>query len=171
MRYALILAVMLTLSCTKDEVPVSMSFANSGIKPKVADTVFTSLTQLMKYATAYDALPVFLSQTLWQSYVDQIYTVAPNADTVYSHVSLSGQTWSFTFSISTNGGVISITSTNAVTNRPIKLEADYFILDQTKRYDISEVALNTDSTFSFTLRNSTKVDTLQRLHTIKLQSY
>lgn len=171
MRKMLVFVALCALACSKDEVPDSKGFKWPYGQPKQADTTFTNLNQLTNYATSFSSATQLLTQTNWKTFRDNSFTLSADGDTIFSRVNLPGKFWIFNFHQSSNSGQFAINSSKGSIHQRIELFTTFFIVGDTNRYLIKDVTLNTDSTFSFTLNNKSRVDSLNRITTITLQSF
>ncbi len=159
------------LACDKEETPLSMSFAQPIGETKEIDTTFTTLAELVLFSTSNNTVEDFLANTQWRTAVDQMFTLASGTDTIYSRLNTTGKIWAFSFNIFGGVGMLARISSTSSSHQTVTLASTYMLVNKTQQFNISDVTLYMDSTYSFSLKSVTALDTLQRVSLVKLQSF
>ncbi len=158
------------LACGKEETPLSMSFTQPIGETKEADTTFSTLAELVHFSTSNNSVGDFLANTQWKTTIDQMFTLA-GTDTIYRRLNTTGKIWAFSFNAFTGVGMLARISSISSSNQTVTLASTYMLVNKTQQFDISNVTLYMDSTYSFSLKSVMALDTLQRVSLVKLQSF
>lgn len=147
-------------------------------KSREIDTVYATMSDLIKDSRHYDTLQSFLRLQRWRTVYDYHYLVQSPSDTLFREILLPGQEWIFGFTSFSSPfgsgyenygqlqapnhfGEFVLNDTSITLGNGSDKRIFYFY--NPTRYK--------DSTFSFSLKNVEMQDTLQEIMDIKLQSF